>query len=262
MDKTIMNTRQRRQLITQKILELGRLQVSDLVQEFQVTDTSIRNDLTLLEEMGLLRRVHGGAVSTSRSIQLAAYRIRMEHNREHKVRIAAAAIQRLNAVDIILLDSGTTVQYLARQIPIQSQRSGRLRIVTNSIPILEEIGGWVPHNLLMLGGIFLPEHQATVGPETLHGLQQFHATFAFLGCDGLTIDGGITSAHPLVAEVGRTMAERAEQVIVLADSSKLARAGFVPIIPVERINLLITDDEASPLVVDALRQGGIEVLLV
>jgi DeoR family fructose operon transcriptional repressor len=257
-----MNTYQRRDLIVQKILEQGRVQVSDLVQEFELTDTSIRNDLTILEEMGLLRRVHGGAVSTSRSIQLAAYNTRMEHNREQKARIAAAAAARLHAVDIILLDSGTTVQYLARQIPMQVQRSGRLRIVTNSIPILEEIGGWAPHNLLMLGGIFLPEHQATVGPETLHGLQQFNATTAFLGCDGLTLDGGITSAHPLVAEVGQMMAERAEQVIVLADSSKLERAGFVPIIPLEDIDLLITDDESSSGVVEGLRLRGIEVVTV
>jgi DeoR/GlpR family transcriptional regulator of sugar metabolism len=212
--------------------------------------------------MGLLRRVHGGAVSTSRSIQLATYRTRMEQNREQKVRIASAAAGQLDAVDIILLDSGTTVQYLARQIPVQVQRSGRLRIVTNSIPILEEIGGWAPHNLLMLGGIFLPEHQATVGPETLRGLQQINAHFAFLGCDGLTMSGGITSAHPLVAEAGRMMAERAEKVIVLADSSKLERAGFVPIIPVDRIDLLITDEEASPTIVDELRQMGLEVLLV
>ncbi len=257
-----MNTYQRRDLIVQKILEQGRVQVSDLVQEFELTDTSIRNDLTILEERGLLRRIHGGAVSTSRSIQLAAYNIRMEHNREQKARIAAAAAGRLNAVDIILLDSGTTVQYLARQIPVQVQRSGRMRIVTNSIPILEEIGGWAPHNLLMLGGIFLPEHQATVGPETLHGLQQFNANFAFLGCDGLTIEGGITSAHPLVAEVGRMMAERAEKVIVLADSSKLERAGFVPIIPLDEVDLLITDNESPTAVIAVLRQKGIEVLTV
>jgi DeoR/GlpR family transcriptional regulator of sugar metabolism len=257
-----MNTRQRRELIAQKILEQGRVQVSDLVEEFQLTDTSIRNDLTILEDMGLLRRVYGGAVSTSRSVQLAAYRTRMEQNRQQKARIAAAAAQRLTAVDIILLDSGTTVQYLARKIPAQVQRTGRLRIVTNSIPILEEIGGWAPHNLLMLGGIFLPEHQATVGPETLHMLQQISATTAFLGCDGLTIEGGITSAHPLIAEVGRVMAERADQVIVLADSTKLERAGFVPIIPIEQIDLLITDDDASPKVIGQLRQRGVEVQLV
>lgn len=257
-----MNTRQRRELIAQKILEQGRVQVSELVEEFQLTDTSIRNDLSILEDMGLLRRVYGGAVSTSRSVQLAAYRTRMEHNREQKARIAAAAARRPTTGDIIMLDSGTTVQYLARKIPAEMQRAGRLRIVTNSIPVLEEIGGWAPYNLLLLGGIFLPEHQATVGPETLDMMQQISATIAFLGCDGLTIDGGITSAHPLVAEVGRMMAERADQVIVLADSSKLGRAGFVPIIPIQQIDLLITDDEAAPEVVADLRQRGPEVILV
>jgi DeoR family fructose operon transcriptional repressor len=256
-----MNAHQRRQVIVQKILEQGRVQVADLVDEFSLTDTSIRNDLTILEDMGLLKRVHGGAVSTSRSIQLAAYNTRMDQNREQKVRIATAASNHLNTVDIIILDSGTTVQYLARQIPTKFQRSGRMRIVTNSIPVLEEIGGWVHHNLLMLGGIFLPEHQATVGPETLTGLQQINANLAFLGCDGLTLEGGITSAHPLVAEVGRKMAERAEKVVVLADSSKMERAGFIPIIPVDQIDLLITDDELSQTAFKQLRERGIEVIL-
>lgn len=257
-----MDTRRRRDTIAQKVLEQGRVQLADLVREFGMTDTSIRNDLTILEEMGLLRRVHGGAVSTNRSIELAAYDTRLDQNREHKVRIAAAAAERLDAADIALLDSGTSVQYLARQIPTKGDRSGRLRIVTNSIRVLEEIGGWASHNLLMLGGIFLPEHQATVGPETLRGLRQFNATCAFLGCDGLTLDGGITSAHPLVAEVGRAMAERADHVIVLADSSKLGRAGFVPIIPWDRIDVLITDGGAEAPIVDGLRQHGVEVQLV
>lgn len=257
-----MNSRQRRDEIAQKVLERGRVQVSDLVQEFGMTDTSIRNDLTILEEMGLLRRIHGGAESTNRSIQLAAYDTRLGLQREQKVHIAAAAADRLHSADVALLDSGTSVQYLARQIPARGARSGRLRIVTNSVTVLEEIGGWAPHNLLMLGGIFLPEHQATVGPETLRGLQQFNATCAFLGCDGLTLEGGITSAHPLVAEVGRAMAERAAQVIVLADSSKLGRAGFVPIIPLGAIDMLITDSDAPGAIVDGLRIQGVEVLQV
>jgi DeoR/GlpR family transcriptional regulator of sugar metabolism len=256
-----MDTRKRRDIIAQMVLEHGRVQVADLAREFGMTDTSIRNDLTILEEMGLLSRVHGGAVSTNRSIELAAYDTRLGINREQKVRIAAAA-ERLDAADIALLDSGTSVQYLARQIPTKGGRSGRLRIVTNSIRVLEEVGGWASHNLLMLGGIFLPEHQATVGPETLRGLRQFNATCAFLGCDGLTLDSGITSAHPLVAEVGRAMAERADHVIVLADSSKLGRAGFVPIIPWDRIDVLITDGGAAASIVDDLRQGGVEVQVV
>lgn len=257
-----MNTHQRRDRIAQRVLEQGRVQVSDLVQEFGMTDTSIRNDLTILEERGLLRRIHGGAVSTNRSIQLAAYDTRLELHREQKVHIAAVAAERLHSADIALLDSGTSVQFLARQIKARGARSGQLRIVTNSVPVLEEIGGWAPNTLLMLGGIFLPEHQATVGPETLRGLRQFSATCAFLGCDGLTIEGGITSAHPLVAEVGRMMAKRAEQVIVLADSSKLGQAGFVPIVPLGEIDVLITDAGAPNAFVDRLRQQGVEVVEV
>lgn len=85
------------------------------------------------------------------------------------------------------------MRYQALRIPAQHQRPGRLRIVANSIPILDDIGGWAPHNLLMLGEFVLSEYQATVGPETLRMLQQISATIEFLGCDGLAIEGGIAN---------------------------------------------------------------------
>jgi len=112
-----------------------------------------------------------------------------------------------------------------------------------------------------LGGIYLPEHRATVGPEVLESLQQISAQRVFLGCDGLTLDGGITTAHPLIAETGRAMASRAEQVIVLADHSKLGRAGFVTIMPLGKIDVLITDPSAPKQLLSNLRERGIQVLV-
>ena len=104
-----------------------------------------------------------------------------------------------------------------------------------------------------LGGLYLPDYQATVGPQTLAQLQELAADKVFLGADGLTMGSGPTTANILMAEVDRKMVEQARQVILVADSSKIGRVGFVPIKPVNSIHALITDTNAPPDFVRALR---------
>ncbi|MFN2159456.1 MAG: DeoR/GlpR family DNA-binding transcription regulator [Anaerolineales bacterium] len=257
-----LNAHKRRELIASQIRDRGSIQVAELMDEFGLTDTSIRRDLSILESKGIIRRVHGGAVSTSEGLQIALLNERKIKFEAEKRRIGAVAAEYIQPRDVVLMDTGTSVLQVARHIPESIRQLGTLRIVTNSTLLLDEMGSWATPNLLLLGGIFLPEHFATVGPEVLNSLQQISAHRAFLGCDGLTINGGITSAHPLVAQTGREMANRAEQVIVLADHSKLGRAGFMPIMPINKIDILITDSSAPEQMIESLRERDVQVLVV
>ena len=256
-----MNARERRDEIARQVLDRGRIQVTELTQQYGVTDTSIRHDLALLEDMGLLRRIHGGAITTSHALLMAERSERMSKMASEKKRIAQAALSFLRPSQVVLMNSGTTVLQLGRLVPPALRRPGALRMVTNSIPLVEEVGAWASPNLLLLGGIFLPEHLATVGPDTLGGLQRITAHCAFLGCDGMTVEAGITTAHPLIAEVGRAMAAHAEKVVVLANSSKLERAGFVPIILLNQMHVFITGRDAPHEIVAQIRERGVEVIL-
>ncbi|MHB8332467.1 MAG: DeoR/GlpR family DNA-binding transcription regulator, partial [Candidatus Dormibacteria bacterium] len=100
-----------------------------------------------------------------------------------------------------------------------------------------------------------------VGPLTLANLHDLTADVAFLGCDGLTVEGGLTTPHMLIAEVGSALAASARRVVVLADASKLGRVGFTPIVPLDAVNVLVTDERADPDIVAQIRAAGIEVLL-
>src|SRR3990172_3305149 len=191
-----MNARERRDEIARQVLDRGRIQVTELTQQYGVTDTSIRHDLALLEDMGLLRRIHGGAITTSHALLMAERSERMSKMASEKKRIAQAALSFLRPSQVVLMDSGTTVLQLGRIVPPALRRPGALRMVTNSIPLVEEVGAWASPNLLLLGGIFLPEHLATVGPDTLEGLRRITAHCAFLGCDGMTVEAGITTCAP------------------------------------------------------------------
>ena len=256
-----LNAHQRRNLISTYVRDRTHVKVIDLMEEFGLTDTSIRRDLSILEDKGILRRVHGGAVSTSEGLHIMDFEDRSSHFGLEKRKIGEYAANLIQSKDVILLDSGTTVLQVAKHIPNSIRQTGTLRIVTNSTLLLDEVGLWASPNLLLLGGIYLPEHQATVGPEVLERLQQISAHRVFLGCDGLSIDGGITTAHPLIAEAGRAMASRAEQIIVLADHSKLGKVGFVPIMPIEKIDVLITDISAPEHILKVLQDRGVKVLV-
>jgi DeoR family transcriptional regulator, aga operon transcriptional repressor len=257
-----LNATERRSVIAEMALSQDMIRVVDLASQFGLTETSIRRDLDILESEGRLRRVHGGAMATARHVRSESYMEKARQRMADKARIGAAAAAWINPGEVLLFDSGTTTLQVIRNIPAQLRGSQTLTLVTNSLPVVDEIRDWTSANLILLGGMYLPDYQATVGPQAVAQLSQLTADKVFLGADGLTMGGGITTAHILMAEMDRAMAERARKVILLTDSSKLGPAGFVPIIPVNRIHVVVTDTDAPPAIVAELRSEGVEVHLV
>jgi DeoR family transcriptional regulator of aga operon len=256
-----LSAAERRSQIAQMVLENKKVFLSDLVKQYQISETSIRKDLTLLEEGGRLKRVHGGAVALPGSSRTDSFNEKMQLHIAAKQSIGKVAAQMICAGDVLLLDSGTTTLQVVMQIPAGLRADRTITVVTNSFPISQVVLEWPSPDLIMLGGVCLPEYQATVGPQTLGQLRELTADRVFLGVDGLTLEGGATTANILMAEVDRLMAERSRQV-VLTDSSKLGRAGFVPIKPINAYHRLITDTNASPEFIDQIRLQGVEVILV
>lgn len=253
---------ERRSLIAQMVQENGKVLLVDLVEKFQLTETSIRRDLTLLEANGRLKRMHGGAVSLPGNSRTDSFSEKMQLHIKSKQHIGKVAAEMIHTGDVLLLDSGTTTLQVVRQIPPSLRSGNSITMVTNSLPIAQEVLTWPLPNLIVLGGLYMPDYQATVGPQTLNQLRELTADRVFLGVDGLTILGGATTANILMAEVDRMMVERSRQVVLVTDSSKLGRIGFVPIKPVSAIHTIITDTYAPDDIVAALRSEGVEVILV
>jgi len=257
-----LSAAERRSQIAQMVLENGKVLVADLVSQFEVTETSIRRDLTLLEQGGRLKRVHGGAIPIPGSSRTDSFAEKKELHIKTKERIGKVAAELIKPKDIVLLDSGTTTLQVVRQVPSTLRNSNMITLVTNSLPIAQEVLAWPSPNLTILGGLYLPDYQAMVGPQTLAQLQELTADKVFLGADGLTLGSGPTTANVLMAEVDRMMVEHSRQVILVTDSSKIGRVGFVPIKAVNSIHILITDTNAPPDIVQSIRDMGVEVLLV
>jgi DeoR family transcriptional regulator of aga operon len=257
-----LNAHQRRLQIVQQVQESGSIRIADLIHQFGVSDTAIRRDLNILESDGQLRRIHGGAVAIGRSSAGISFHTKAMQYKEEKCHIGQAAANLVNPGESIVLDSGTTTLEVARALPGNINNSPPITIVSNSLPIIMGLMDWNAGNVNVLGGILLPEHQATVGPQTIANLRRIQVAKAIIGCDGLTISHGLTTAHMLVAEVGRVMVEVARQVIVVTDSSKLGRVGFTQIVPLDAVHILITDKNAPADLVEQIRDTGIDVLTV
>lgn len=256
-----VSARQRRELIAGLIEDEGRVSVAELAHRFGVTDVSIRRDLMILEDAGELRRVHGGAVPTSRSRREGVYAQKVRENRKLKARIGAVAATLVEPGDVVIFDSGSTVAQVAMHIAPALQRGSAITAVTNSLPVIREISGWDGPHLVCLGGLYLPDHEALVGPQTIADMRDLSADLVFVGCDGLTEETGLTTPHVLVAEVGATMTSRARRVVAVADSTKLGRRGFTPIAPLSAVNVLVTDTDADPAALRWVRAAGIELVV-
>lgn len=256
-----LSAHERREAIARLVDADARVSVADLTVRFGVTDASIRRDLILLEETGRLRRIHGGAVSPTARVASGVYASKNRVRREEKGRIAAAAARLVAPGDVVMFDSGTTVASMAASIPAPLRAPNAFTAVTWSLPVLDELGSWEAPHLVVVGGLYLPDYRAFVGPQAISALSELTADVVFLGCDGLSVDAGLTTPHVLVAEVGAVAAARARRVVALADGSKLGRAGFTPIVPLARLDVLITDAGADPERVDEIRAAGVEVVL-
>lgn len=253
--------RERRAQIAELVAESEEVEVSALARRFGVTDTSIRRDLLLLQGQGRVKRVHGGAVAPHLALRQGVFGAKTREHRDEKRRIALAAAGLIHAGDVVLFDSGTTVALVPVHVAPALRSASSITAVTHSLPVIQEIGAWEGPHLMALGGLFLPDYEAFVGPQTVASLKGLSADLAFLGCDGLSVEAGITTPHVLVAEIGSTMAARARRVVALADASKLGRYGFTTIVPISQVDVLITDTGASSDQLATIRAAGIEVIL-
>ena len=246
----------RRSRILELINRNGKVKVSQLVKEFDISDVTIRNDLTEMEQEGMLRRIHGGAVSTKKLYYDMSLNDRMDINKEEKMRIAKVVVGLVMDGDTLMIDSGTTTCYIAKEL---AERKN-LTVVTNAIQIAKEFAYYNMAKVILLGGNLDLQYQFTSGNDTITQLQKYRADKMIIATDGISAKYGLTTYHYEEADVSRQMIERANEVIAVADYSKIGREGFAFISPLESIDVLVTNTYAdNTAALDEIRQKGIIV---
>lgn len=248
--------------ILQELRRNGRVEADELSKQLAVNSSTIRRDLERLERQNLLRRIHGGAVPIDTlSYSTYDYDLTFQKNSsqqlDEKANIAQAAVKLIEAGDTIGFSPGTTTTYLARTL--RQAQIANLNIVTNALNIAMELVGLPGVNLTVTGGILLPDFFALVGPSAEQSLSQVYISKAFVGVTGLHPLHGLTGPNQLETLTHRVLLERASQVIVLADSTKLDRVALYPIAPLNAVHVLITNVGAPPQIIASIREQGVDV---
>lgn len=250
----------RRQLILDRILEKDSVTIKELADEFGLTEMSLRRDLNALAESGQIARIRGGATRPRSAGTPRRYQDVEQRHSAAKARIARAATALFDAATTVFFYSGSTVARVAEAL--EEGPRDRLTVVTPSVPVINTVTTWNDPHLVAVGGLYLPAYMTFVGPQAVEALRTMSADVAIVGCDGLSAAEGLTTPHHLVAEIGTVLVERAQRTVVVADSSKVGRRGFTPIAASSAVDCLVTDSDADPAELAALRKTGVEVIVV
>jgi DeoR family transcriptional regulator of aga operon len=252
-----MLNEERRQKIKEILTVKKRILVNEMSGEFNVSPVTIRKDLEILEKRGILTRVHGGAIINHSSVQDLALTEKERIHTNEKRRIAELAESLINPGDTIILDSGSTTTQLARLLKFKKD----ITVITNAVNIASELAA-SELTVILTGGILREKSFSLVGPIAEDSLRSITADILFLGVDGIDFKYGMTTPNFLEARVNKMMIQMAEQVIVLADSSKFGRRSTGVIDNLQQVDKIITDSNISPSDRQKLKALEIQVLIV
>jgi len=242
---------ERRLQIIKDISENDKISVSELAARYGVSQVTIRNDLKVLQQNGLIRRIHGGASSE----RIAN---RFDSNYEIKLRIADKAAEMIESGETIMIESGSTNALLAKKLG----ETKDVTIVTNSYFIANFAKESSRLKFVLLGGDFQPDSEVCVGPLARQAMQAYYVEHLFIGSDGFSEKEGFTNNNLQRAEVALDMAKRAKEVIILTDSSKFMQRGVVLQLPFSEITMVITDDGIPDEARKALSRHNVKLITV
>jgi DeoR family transcriptional regulator of aga operon len=252
-----MQQSQRLSAILERLTDDGSVGVVELARALDVSPATVRRDLQLLESQRLLDRTHGGAVPQGVLYELPL-RYKSARQAGEKKRIAEEAARRVRDGWAIGMAGGTTTTEVARALVDRPE----LTIVTNALNIASEIAVRPNLKLVVTGGVARLESYELVGPIAEASLEGLNLDMVFMSVDGISARAHLTTHHEVEAGTNRALIARADQVTVVADSSKLGKVTFARICELGQVSELITDTGADPGEVEALQERGLAVTLV
>lgn len=249
---------ERQRYITKKLQTDGGILISDVAKEFNCSEETIRRDLKEMEKDNKLIRIHGGAYlpeTDEKNIPIALREIQYPHEKKHMAQLALSHY--ISAHDTIMLDSSTTCFTLAKEILISELA---VTIITNSHSIAQLFARTKSQvKLMLIGGRYNERSNSYNGPQSVAALNDYVADKTFISCPAIDYQYGLLDRGQAEANVRKRMIEKARQIIVLADHTKLGDRGEFVICELARISALVTDYEPSPKWKQALSKKGIEL---
>ncbi len=244
----------------QKILALlkqhGVVSVGRLARAVRASEMTVRRDLTVLRDRGLVRRLHGGAVLEIGKAEESHFSNSRQQHVEEKALIAKEAAALVPPGSVVALGAGTTTWHVARALATRSD----LTFITNSTNIALELDRG-QSNIILTGGHFRTPADALVGPPALWTLERLQIDILFLGANGIDLKAGYTTPILAEAETNAALIRKASRVVMVADHSKFGRVTLATMAPIEAAHVLITAAAAPRSILRAIRRRGVQVVV-
>jgi DeoR family transcriptional regulator, fructose operon transcriptional repressor len=248
-----MSFQQRKNVILDLLDQKGELTVKELAELLNTSEITVRRDLVTLTADGLLFRTHGGVMKVDLIKRPFDFAHKVARNVKQKDHICRLAAQEINDGEVIFMDCGSTVFRLCSFI-----RHKRIRVVTNSLPVIWELrGSTVEVNVA--GGEVDQERLAVHGRIAEEHIARYRADKAFLGVDAISAENGLSAGSELEAGMTLSMASNAQKTYLLCDSSKVGTTSYLKFAPIDIIDVLICEKKTTA--VSAIEDLGVRLLI-
>lgn len=248
---------QRRQEILNLIYSDNTVSSEALTKHFQVSQMTIWRDLKVLEERGMIRRVHGGAMLLNQTDEPIFTR-KQTVNRHAKDRIASYAARHfITDNQIIIMEAGTTIMAMCKHLNYHN-----LTVITNGLGTLTELSPYVPNiQVLCCGGMLRDVGLTFVGPQAEQFFKTVRANTLFLSATGLTISNGLCDPNLLEIQIKQAMAQSVDRIVLLMDSSKFGTHSLQSVMPIAQVDALITETSPPDDYASWLSREGVNVVI-
>jgi DeoR family transcriptional regulator, glycerol-3-phosphate regulon repressor len=251
-----LKARERQVNILTILRQHGRLSVTELARLMSVSEETIRRDAVPLERNGEVIKVHG-ALSMPHNVGEGRFDRRMRENAPAKLAIARAAVTMVSNGDSLMMDSGSTTAFLARELRARQN----LTVITNSTHVAQIISEVPGNKVYLAGGEMDAASGASFGPQALDFAVRFRVKHAFISVSAINLDVGAMDVHSFNADFATTALSTATHRVVLADNSKFGANAFVRICPFADIEVLVTDVSPAPEYFEKLNQAGTRLII-
>ena len=251
---------ERRDRILEQIQEENVCSVKDLVNEFGVSRITIGRDLSILEESGLIVKVHGGAKAKKQDSNVfeTRFSIRYKQNYRKKLQIAKKALGLVRPQGSIFIDSSTTAHIFGLEVFRHTFHD--LSIVTNGPLLLHEAAGFPDFKIISTGGEFLRSFSMYEGEWVLDFLNKINIDSAFISAAGISEDLKVTTEHIELSSILLKVIQKSSEVNLLMDSTKLFRKGMITVAELSDCTRIITDDDVTEDQKSIISRSGIEII--
>ena len=248
---------ERQKQILSLLTQQGRLSVTEIVEQFSISEATVRRDLESLASQGKVQRVHGGVIAIEQAPPELPILERQSEQVDEKTHIGRTAANLVADGETVFLGSGTTVLEVARNLRDRKN----LTIITNSLPVLNTLAGIKEITVISLGGMLRDSELSFIGHITEQALAEVRADKVIMGTRGVSLEHGLTNDYLQETLTDRAIMKSGREVIIVADHSKVNRVSTVLLAPLSSMNTFVTDSKVDRKFVQALKRQGIQVVM-